>query len=119
MKRADVVLAFLQAHERASALIRDKPRAAAGIVARVTGIVDEQYVLDCYRVSPRYCAALSPEFIASTLRFVPVLRELGSLPGALTEAEIFDRTFIDAVHPEPPHYHMPLSESLWTMEEQQ
>jgi NitT/TauT family transport system substrate-binding protein len=118
-KRTDVILAFLRAHERASALIRDDPCAAAKIVARVTDIVDEQYVLDCYRVSPRYCAALSPGFIAATLRFVPVLRELGSLPGALTEGEIFDRTFIAAVHPEPPHYNMPLSESLWTMKEHQ
>jgi NitT/TauT family transport system substrate-binding protein len=109
MRRANAILAFLRAHERASALIRESPRAAAKIVARVTDIVDEQYVLDCYRVSPKYCAALSPEFIASTLRFVPVLHELGYMPRTLSEAEIFERKFIDAVHPEPPHYDMPIS----------
>jgi len=119
MKNTEAVLAFLRAHERASALIREDPPAAAKIVAQVTGIVDEQYVLDCYRVSPKYCAALSREFIASTMRFVPVLHGLGYMPRALTEAEIFDRRLIDIVHPEPPHYDMPLSEGLRTMKEHQ
>jgi NitT/TauT family transport system substrate-binding protein len=119
MNRKDAVLAFLRAHERANALIREDPRAAAKMVAGVAGIVDEDYVLDCYRVSPKYCAALSPEFIAATLRFVPVLHDLGYMPGTLTEAEIFDRRLIDAVHPEPPHYEMPLSEGLRPMKEHQ
>ncbi|HEY3273364.1 MAG TPA: ABC transporter substrate-binding protein [Methanocella sp.] len=109
MKRENVVLSFLRAHERACTFIRDSPGDAAKIVARVTGIVDEQYVLDCYRVSPGYCAALSPEFIASTMRFAPVLRELGYMAKTLTEKDIFDRRFIGIVHPEPPHYDMPLA----------
>ena len=117
LKREKVARAFLLAHERASAFIRDEPRAAAKIVAQVTGIVDEEYVLECYRVSPRYCAALSPEYIASTMRFAAVLHRLGYTSRTLTEAEIFDRRLIDAVHPEPPHYNMPLSESIKTMKE--
>ena len=104
LKREEVARAFLLAHERASAFIRDEPRAAAKIVAQVTGIVDEEYVLECYRISPRYCAALSPEYIASTMRFAAVLHRLGYTSRTLTEAEIFDRRLIDAVHPEPPHY---------------
>lgn len=115
IKRQDAAMAFLRAHERASALIREKPREAAGIVARVTGIVDEQYVLDCYRVSPRYCAALSPEFVASAMRFAPVLHGHGYTSRALTEEEVFDSQLIATVHPEPPHYGLPLSESLRPM----
>jgi ABC-type nitrate/sulfonate/bicarbonate transport systems, periplasmic components len=111
MKRTDTTLAFLRAHERANALIREKPHDAARIVSQVTGIVDEEYVLDCYKVSPKYCAALSQGFIASTMRFVPVLHGLGYMPRTLSEAEIFDRRLIDIVHPEPPHYDMPLSGS--------
>jgi NitT/TauT family transport system substrate-binding protein len=85
-------------------LIRNKPGAAAKIVSRVTSIVDEGYVLECYRVSPRYCAALSPEFVAATMRFAEVLHGLGYTRRVLAMAEVFDRRFIDRVHPEPPHY---------------
>ncbi len=104
LKKDRLARAFLRAHERASALIRDEPRAAAKIVSQVTGIVDEEYVLECYRVSPRYCSALSPEYIASAMRFAAVLHKLGYTSRTLTEAEVFDRRLIDAVHPEPPHY---------------
>lgn len=112
MKDEGPIIAFLRAHERASDLIRDEPRAAARIVAEVTGIVDEQYVLDCYRVSPRYCAALSPDYVASTMRFAPVLHELGYAARTLAEEEVFDPRLMDAVHPEPAHYDLPLSENL-------
>jgi NitT/TauT family transport system substrate-binding protein len=114
-EKKDAVMSFLRAHERASKLIREKPQEAARIVANITGIVDEQYVLDCYRISPRYCAALSPEFIAATMRFAPVLFALGYASRPLIESEIFDRRLIDAVHPEPPHYRLPLSDSLSPM----
>lgn len=117
-KKKDAVMSFLRAHERASKLIREKPQEAARIVAKITGIVDEQYVLDCYKVSPRYCAALSPEFIAATMRFAPVLFALGYTSRPLIESEIFDRRLIDSVHPGPPHYDMPLSESLLHMKEE-
>ncbi|OPY27025.1 MAG: NMT1/THI5 like protein [Methanocella sp. PtaU1.Bin125] len=115
IKRDDVAAAFLRTHERASAFIRDEPLAAAKIVAQVTGIVDEDYVLECYRVSPRYCAALSQGYVASTMRFAAVLHKLGYTSRTLAEAEVFDRRLIDIVHPEPPHYGMPLSESIKTM----
>ena len=91
MKEETAIIAFLRAHERATDLIREEPRTAARIVAQVTGIVDEEYVLDCYRVSPKYCAALSPEYVASTMRFAPVLYELGYTSRTLTEEEIFDQ----------------------------
>lgn len=103
LKREDMVLGFLEAHEAASMLIRDNAQAAAKIVSRVTGIVDEEYVLECYRISPKYCAALSPEYVASTMRFAEVLQNLGYTRRMLNAVEIFDRRFIDRVHPEPPH----------------
>jgi hypothetical protein len=53
------------------------------------------------------------------MRFVPVLHGLCYMPRTLAEMEIFDRRLIDVVHPEPPHYDMPLSESLRTMKEHQ
>jgi NitT/TauT family transport system substrate-binding protein len=119
MKEEMSIIAFLWAHERATDLIREEPRTAARIVSQVTDIVDEEYVLDCYRVSPKYCAALSQAYIAVTMRFAPVLYELGYTSRTLAEEEIFDGHLIDVIHPEPAHYELPPSESLRTMKEQQ
>ncbi|MFQ5868175.1 MAG: ABC transporter substrate-binding protein, partial [bacterium] len=60
--------------------------------------------LQVYRVSPKYCANLSDEFIESTLSFVPVLYKLKYILRKLTEDDIFDFGFIKEVHSESPHY---------------
>lgn len=96
--------AFLRAHEEATALIRTQPDVAAAITARLVFIVDEGFVLDTYRISPKYCAALPTSFIEATMDFVPILRELGYLNRALTEEEIFDMRFLPRIHPGAPHY---------------
>jgi hypothetical protein len=57
--------------------------------------------------------------VAATMRFSEVLYRLGYTHRVLGTVDIFDRRFIDKVHPEPPHYDMPLSESLLHMKEQQ
>ncbi len=98
------ILRFLEAHERACNFIRGRPVEAARIVAGLTGIVDEGFVLEAYRISPRYCAALSQEFIESTMGFVGALRGLGYISRAVSKEEIFDSRFIERVHPERPHY---------------
>jgi NitT/TauT family transport system substrate-binding protein len=103
----DLILGFLKLHEKASNFIRTDPMKAAGIVSKLTGIVDEDFVLDAYRVSPKYCAALSREFVASTMAFVPVLHRLKYITRKLVEGEIFDFSYIKQVHKEPPHYDNP------------
>jgi NitT/TauT family transport system substrate-binding protein len=104
MKYLDIISGFLEIHEKASNFIRKRPADAAGIVSKLTGIVDEDFVLNAYRVSPKYCAALSSGFVGSTMAFVPVLRRLKYISGSLSEDKIFERRFIDEVHKEPPHY---------------
>ena len=98
------VTAFLRVHEEACELIRHNPLAAAKIVARVTGIVDEAYVSECYRISPKYCAALPNEYLNSTMRFASTLRRLGYISKPLSPADVFDLRFISLAHPEPDHY---------------
>ncbi len=98
------LLTFLEQHERASALIRERPREAAHIVSDLVQTVDSDFVMDTYKVSPRYCAALPREYIDSTMRFVKVLRELNYIGRPLTEADLFERRYIDMVHPEGAHY---------------
>lgn len=101
----ETIEGFLETHEAATAYVRSQPEQAAKIVAGVMEIVDEAYVTEAYRISPRYCAALPNEYISSTLRFVPVLRSLGYLKQELTQEEIFDLRFLKKIHPEPAHYH--------------
>jgi len=73
-------------------------------VAKLTDIVDPGFVLEAYRISPKYCSALSPEYVASTMRFVDVLRHMGYIDRPIREEEIFDFHFIRKAHPGPPHY---------------
>jgi len=100
----DLLRGFLSAHESASELIRDHPRRCACIVAETTGMVDPDFVLSAYRISPKYCAALPAEYIASTMKFVSALHALGYIPRLVGEQEIFDRTLIGSVHPQKDHY---------------
>ncbi len=99
-----MITGFLELHEKASNFIRKNPAEAARIVSELTGIVDDDFVFEAYRVSPKYCASLSREFVDSTMAFLPVLQRLKYISRNLSEGEIFDHGFIDMVHKEPPHY---------------
>jgi NitT/TauT family transport system substrate-binding protein len=91
-------------HEKASNYIRKKPSEAARIVSSLTGIVDEDFVRKAYSISPKYCAALSREFIDATMSFVPVLKRLNYISRIFSEDEIFEPCFINTIHKETPHY---------------
>ncbi len=95
---------FLALHEEAAAFIRREPRQAARLIADFVSVVDEQFVFDTLAVSPKYCAALTSDYIASTMKFVPVLRKLGYIEQDIDEDRIFSRELIDAVHPGKDHY---------------
>jgi NitT/TauT family transport system substrate-binding protein len=104
LENRDLLSRFLSAHEAACEMIRHDPPAAARIVAETTGMVDPEFVLETYRISPKYCAALPPEYIASTMKFVRTLQSLGYISRAIGEREIFERSLVEAVHPGPHHY---------------
>jgi len=104
LKKRDILTRFLAAHEAACELIRQDPQRAAGIVAATTGMVDPAFVLDTYRISPKYCAALPPEYRTSTMKFARVLHELGYTKRLVGEGEIFETSLIDAIHSRPHHY---------------
>ncbi len=100
----DKIIAFLELHEKASNFIRENPGEAARIVSGLIGIVDEDFVMEAYRISPKYCASLSQDFVDSTMAFLPVLHRLKYISRNLTESQIFERAFIDMVHKELSHY---------------
>lgn len=95
---------FVRVHEDASNLIINSPKKAAVVAAGVLGFVDSAFALETINLSPRYCASLPREYIRATLRFVPVMLELGYLTRPLTERDIFYTEIIEKVHSEQHHY---------------
>lgn len=98
---------FLKLHEQACNLIRDNPQEAASIVSDAVKVVDSSFVIKVFQISPKYCASLPKTYIDSTMKFVTVLNQLGYIKKDLAEEDIFDRTTIDNIHPEPAHYDHP------------
>lgn len=96
---------FLKAHEDASNLIRTHPEKAAEVVLKEVELVSKDFVLKTYNVSPKYCASIPKEYIESTLKFIPILNELGYMQGNLRQEDIFNTQFIKKVHPEQTHYY--------------
>ncbi len=98
---------FLKAHEEACNLIRLQPENAAEIAFEELEVVNKEFVLNTYKISPKYCASLPEVYINSTLKFIPVLQNLGYMKGNLKEEDIFELKFIQKIHPEPAHYDSP------------
>ena len=103
-KDGKFIISFLKAHENASNLIRNEPSVAAEIAAHEMGVVDKEFVLKTYSISPRYCAKIPKEYIDSTMDFIPVLKELGYMNHELNVDDIFNLDFIDEAHKEDAHY---------------
>ena len=100
----NMVEQFLIAHEEAEAVLRNDPAGAAQSIADHVGIIDREFVLETLRVSPKYCAALTERYIASTMAFVKALKKLGYIKRELAKNEIFDTSLIAKIHPEKDHY---------------
>ncbi|MBI4828138.1 MAG: ABC transporter substrate-binding protein [Nitrospinae bacterium] len=103
-ERAETLLEFLRAHKAAIAFIKRHPDEAARVSSEVVGVVGAEFFLSAYQVSPRYCAAVTDDYIASTMRFARTMHAHGYIARDVTVAELFDLRFIREVHPEPDHY---------------
>jgi NitT/TauT family transport system substrate-binding protein len=101
----EFIIDFLKAHEDASNLIKTRPEKAAEIVIKEVEVVSKDFVLKTYKISPKYCASISKEYIESTLKFISILNELGYMQGNLKKEDIFNTQFIKKVHTEPTHYY--------------
>lgn len=100
----DIITRFLEQHEAATGLLRERTPEAARIISRYVGFIDEEFVLETLKISPRYCAKLTDAYVASTMEFVVVLKRLGYIKNVVPEKEIFDPSYIDRVHPGKDHY---------------
>lgn len=103
---------FLKAHEDACNLIRTQPKTAANIVLKEIEVLNQDFILDTYKISPKYCASLPKRYINSTLKFIPVLKKLGYLKDSLNERDIFAVDFIRKIHTEDPHYDLGSADGL-------
>jgi len=100
----ELLKTFLQTHEKACNFLREKPQEAAELLAQESKAVSRNFILNTLSISPKYCASLPAEYIESTMKFVPVLQEMGYLKGPLLREDIFDMSFIQAIHPDQHHY---------------
>ncbi|RNI15016.1 ABC transporter substrate-binding protein [Methanohalophilus sp. RSK] len=91
----ELVLDFIKIHENGCNFIRENPGNAAQVVAEKVGVVDADFVQEMYEVSPKYFAGISDKYIESTLKFSPILHELGFISQPLEEKDIFDRRFVN------------------------
>jgi NitT/TauT family transport system substrate-binding protein len=95
---------FLGLHEEMCNLLQNQVEKAANIATKELGLNDHDFALETFKISPRYCASLPPEYIESTIKFTPVLKKLGYLNSNLEKGDIFYTRLIEEVHPDPPHY---------------
>lgn len=109
-RERDVVEGFLVLHEEAASFIRDKPRQAAKVISDCVGFIDEEFVMETLRVSPKYCAQLTDDYILSTMELVKALRKLGYITREIPPDMIFDTSLIRKVHPPNDHYGDGISE---------
>ena len=90
----ETLLKFIELHDKASAFILKDTEEASKLVAETIGIIDADFVREMYEVSPKYSAGISEDYIASTMRFLDVLYELGYISGKLIQEDIFDLRFV-------------------------
>ncbi|GAB4390212.1 MAG: hypothetical protein Kow0025_20680 [Thermodesulfovibrionales bacterium] len=95
---------FLLLHEEASAFLRERRAEAARDIARLMGVVDEEFVRETMEISPHYCAALTPGFVDCSMRLARRLRGLGYIDREVAVEEVFDASLIEEAHPGPDHY---------------
>jgi NitT/TauT family transport system substrate-binding protein len=98
---------FVVMHEAACNLIREKPDVASRTVACEVRAVPEDFVLETYRISPKYCASLPKDYTDSTMAFIPVLKRMGYLERSLRFEEVFDLFFVERAHRDASHYTVP------------
>lgn len=100
----DIVYKFLNYHKKASFLLRNNSSKAAKTICKNFKILNKEYVKSVLEISPKYCIALSEEYVNSTMGFVRSLYNLGYIKRILKINEIFEFAFVNQVHPEKEHY---------------
>lgn len=108
-EKAEMIKEFLKIHENTCNMIRELPEKSAKIASKELGLENNLFALQAFKISPKYCASLPDEYINSTMKFLPLLKDLGYLDSNLKSKDIFDKELIEKIHLEKPHYEIPLN----------
>lgn len=108
-EKAELVSEFLKIHENTCNMIRELPQKSSKIASEELGLENNLFALKAFKISPKYCASLPDEYISSTMKFLPLLKDLGYLDSNLKSKDIFDIELIEKIHLEKPHYEIPLN----------
>ncbi|MGQ4873471.1 MAG: ABC transporter substrate-binding protein [Promethearchaeia archaeon] len=100
----ELIQNFLSFHKNACFLLRENPLKAAEIISKTFKIAPIHYIESIIKISPKYCAALSEDYINTTMKFVKILYKLGYISKELSKQDIFNLEIIRKVHPEKAHY---------------
>lgn len=100
---------FLRIHENTCNMIRKFPEKSSKIASTELSLSKNSFALEAFKISPKYCASLPDEYINSTMRFIPLLKDLEYLNSDLKVEDIFYKDLIDEIHTEHPHYEIPLN----------
>jgi len=99
-----IVERFLILHEDATSFIRNRPLEASKMISGYLRFIDEDFVLETLKLSPKYCAQLTDDYISSTMEFVKTMKRLGYIKREVRSDEIFDTSLIRKIHPLKDHY---------------
>jgi NitT/TauT family transport system substrate-binding protein len=100
----EIIIKFLEHHKEASTLLRTSQSIAAEKISGIFGILTKSYVETVLKVSPKYCIALTEDYVTATMQFVKKLYELGYINKLIHVKDIFEFDFVKQVHPEGSHY---------------
>jgi NitT/TauT family transport system substrate-binding protein len=100
----EIIIGFLKHHKKASELLRTSQSTAAEKISRTFGILTKSYVESVLKISPKYCIALTEDYINTTMQFAEKLFELGYINQKLEVSDIFESKFVKQIHPERSHY---------------
>ncbi|TFG03064.1 MAG: ABC transporter substrate-binding protein [Promethearchaeota archaeon] len=100
----EIIISFLKYHKEASKLLRTARSIAAETISRNFGILTKSYVSSVLAISPKYCIALTEDYVKATMQFVKTLYQLGYISEILDIEQIFEFSFVEKVHPEENHY---------------
>ncbi|MFX1406156.1 MAG: ABC transporter substrate-binding protein [Promethearchaeota archaeon] len=100
----EIIIKFLKHHKEASTLLRTDQSIAAEKISNTFGIITKSYAESVLKISPKYCIALTENYVKATMEFVNKLHELGYINENLEVDDIFYFNFVKEVHPEDDHY---------------
>ncbi|MFQ5484084.1 MAG: ABC transporter substrate-binding protein [Desulfobacterales bacterium] len=78
------------------------PEEAAISIKNVVGY-DEELAKYSLKFAGNYCALPSPEGVATTMKILKDMKDLGYIKNNLSEERVFNLKYAKAIHPEPPH----------------